>query len=147
MEQDEWLRFVDDQVSVQEIMLKIRERLAQRNHEELKDNPETLSEMLWHEMLGPVEEEATQKRIPLRQDECDIVPRHYVIEWRIPILGPLHALVRRIINDEIRRYLMPSLQRQSNFNLKVLRSLRGLAQENAQLRQQLAELTTLLDTH
>jgi hypothetical protein len=78
--------------------------------------------------------------VTIRQRDGDIVPRYYAIEWRIPILGPIHAKVRRIINDEIRRYLMPSLRKQSTLNRQMLRALNDLGQENARLRQEIKGL-------
>lgn len=94
---------------------------------------------LWQEMIGD-EEFKLGETVSIRRRDCDIVPRNYVIDWRIPILGPAHALVRRIINDEIRRYLMPSLRKQSNLNRRLLRALRELSRENAELRQEIEKL-------
>jgi hypothetical protein len=72
--------------------------------------------------------------------ECDIVPAHYVIDWRVPILGPIHAAVRRVIHAEMRRFVLPALIKQSHLNRVVLQALSELCQENARLRQELAEL-------
>src|SRR5690606_41931981 len=73
-------------------------------------------------------------------EDCEVLPRDYVIDWRIPILGPIHAFVRRIVNAEIRRYLEPGLIRQTRFNRWVLRELQALQQENDALRRELASL-------
>lgn len=140
---DDLIEIRDPEIEVAEIMRKIRERVAQRegvaSSEEME--PVAVAESLRAEMIGePVDSSALGKHVSIRQNDCDIVPRHYVIDWRIPILGPIHAVVRRVINAEIRRYLMRSLKKQSHFNRKVLRALRSLAKENAQLRQQVEEL-------
>ena len=140
---DNWLAISDQDISVGEIMRRIRERAA-RHYDGAPsegERPEQIAETLWNEMLGDVEGESVLSEwVSIRQSDCDIVPRQYVIDWRIPILGPIHAVVRRVINAEIRRYLMPSLNKQSRFNRKVLRAVRGLARENAHLRQQIEEL-------
>lgn len=72
--------------------------------------------------------------------ECDIVPTHYVIDWRVPIIGPIHAAIRRVIHAEMRRFVLPALIKQSHMNRAVLQALSELCQENARLRQELAEM-------
>ena len=140
---DDWLELPDGEIDVAEIMQKIRMRVADREGAAASDASDAaaLAEALRVEMIGePVDSSALGRHVSIRQNECDIVPRHYVIDWRIPILGPIHAVVRRIINAEIRRYLSPSLKKQSHFNRKVLRALKALAEENARLHQQIEEL-------
>ena len=140
---DDWLELPDGEIDVAEIMQKIRMRVAEREGAVASDASDAaaLAEALRAEMIGePVDSSALGRRVSIRQNECDIVPRHYVIDWRIPILGPIHAVVRRVINAEIRRYLSPSLKKQSHFNRKVLRALKALAEENARLHQQIEDL-------
>jgi hypothetical protein len=143
MMSEDWLEVSDGEIDVAEVMQKIRMRVAQREDSVASEtaDPEAVAESLRAEMIGePMDRSALGKHVSIRQSDCDIVPRHYIIDWRIPILGPIHAVVRRVINAEIRRYLMRSLKKQSHFNRKVLRALRSLAKENAQLRQQVEEL-------
>jgi hypothetical protein len=140
---DDWLEISDENINVEEIMRQIRERIARRSGippSEEAERPEDVVEALWRERIGDIEETVFSKRVPIRLHDCDVVPRYYVIDWRIPILGPVHAVVRRIINAEIRRYLLPSLEKQSSFNRKVMRALRDLVQENIHLRQEIGEL-------
>lgn len=140
---EDWLQISDDGINVNEIMQQIRERIARENNNtpdaEVED-PVAVADDLWREMIGTTDELFPNQPFPIRQQDCDIIPRHYVIDWRIPILGPAHAIVRRLINAEIRRYLLPTLEKQSRFNRKVRRTLQSLAQENRQLRQELEEL-------
>jgi hypothetical protein len=72
--------------------------------------------------------------------DCDLVPARYEIDWRVPIIGPIHAAIRRLINAEIRRFLLPSLVKQSHLNRVVLRLLQELEQENVRLCQEMARL-------
>lgn len=143
---DYWLEIPgENNVNVQEIMRHIRQRIAAREGEEageFAEEPASVAASLWEEIIG---EQSGIGIFPLGPRECDIVPRGYTIEWRVPILGPLHAIVRRIINAEIRRYLLPSLEKQSAFNRKVRRILRDLIQENARLRQEIKELQEALE--
>ncbi len=140
---EDWLQVGDEEIDVAEIMRRIRQRLAQRETTAggEEEDLQALAESLRREILGETTEwGAAGRQISIRQQECEIVPHHYTIDWRIPILGPIHALVRRVINDEIRRYLLPSLRQQSNLNRKMLRALKSLAEENARLHEELAEL-------
>jgi len=140
---DNWLEIPDQDTNVKEIMQRIRERAARHYSGSLPEGekPEDIAEALWNKTIGDVESDSLLSEwISIRQSDCDIMPRQYVIDWRIPILGPIHSVVRRVINAEIRRYLSPSLKKQSHFNRKALRALRGLARENARLRQQVEAL-------
>jgi hypothetical protein len=140
---ENWLEVSDENVNVEDIMRQIRERVAR--HGDVPppgeaERPEAVAENLWKEMIGDTADGPASQPISIRQRDCDITPRYYVIDWRIPILGPIHAIVRRIINAEIRRYLFSSLEKQSRFNRQVLKALTGLAQENARLQQEIEEL-------
>lgn len=140
---EDWLEIRDENVNVEEIMQQIRERIARRSGTTSPDEqkPEVVVQTLWEETIGGAEEgSAIGWHVSIRQRDCDILPRYYVIDWRMPILGPIHAVVRRIINAEIRRYLFPSLERQSRLNRQVLRALESLSQENARLRQEIEKL-------
>lgn len=145
---DDWLDIPDGNINAEEIMERVRARIARRSgasltssSDEEGESPVTVAEALWQEMLGDTAgRSASGNHIPVQQRDCDIVPRYYVIDWRTPILGPIHALVRRIINAEIRRYLLPSLEKQSHFNRRMLRILEGLAEENGRLRREIEEL-------
>ena len=138
----DWLEISDKDVNVEEIMQRIRERIARRGMSPGEvEVPTTIAENLWKEIVSDATVESVSGKLILIQlRDCDIVPRHYVIDWRVPILGPIHAVVRRVINDEIRRYLFVSLEKQALFNRKVLRALKGLAEENARLRQEIEVL-------
>lgn len=138
---DDWLDIADENIDVQEIMRRIRERIAQQEGVAVDEtDPAIIAADLWKEMIGnPTDDSLTGRIAAIRPRDCDIVPRDYVIDWRMPILGPIHAVVRRVINAEIRRYLTPSLGKQSSLNRQLLQMIKDLAQENAELRQKLGE--------
>ena len=141
---DDWIEVPDDAINAEEIMQQVRERIARRTSvpsPEEAQGPTVIAEALRAEMIEePADGSVLGKRFPIRRLDCDIVPRGYVIDWRIPILGPIHALVRRVINAEIRRYLLPSLEKQSQLNRQMLRVLEELIRENGRLRQEINEL-------
>ncbi len=103
--------------------------------------PEAIAASLWQQMIGyeRIDTEAlAQTKLQLR--DCDIVPRHYTIGWQNPILGPIYAFIRNIINGEIRRFLSPSLERQSALNRQMLRMINDLRTENERLQQEIVDL-------
>jgi hypothetical protein len=141
---DDLIEIHDDEIDVQDIMRQIRANIARRKGEPVEEtelDPVALSRELWESAIGETARFQQQiDNIPLTHHDCDIVPRNYVIDWYIPILGPIHSLVRRVINAEVRRYLDASLNKQTRFNENVFRALRYLAQENYNLKRELEEL-------
>jgi hypothetical protein len=53
----------------------------------------------------------------------------------------LHAIVRRVINAEVRRYLTASLEKQSSLNRRMLQVLKELVAENERLSREVAQFT------
>jgi len=133
---DDLIIIHDDQIDVQDIMRQIRANIARRTGAAAEVDPVAVSDELWSNTIGGAETRGALEQIPLTRHDCDIVPQNYVIDWRNPVLGPPHAVVRRVINAEVRRYLDASLAKQTRFNETVLRTLRQLAQENAALRRE-----------
>ena len=137
---DDLIIIHDDQIDVQDIMRQIRANIARRTGTAPDVDPVAVSDELWSNTIGAAETRSALEQIPLTRHDCDIVPQNYVIDWRNPVLGPPHAVVRRVINDEVRRYLDASLAKQTRFNETVLRTLRQLTQENAALRREIDRL-------
>ena len=142
---ENWLEISDDEIDVADIIHQIRARIAQREGSPLTEDPAAVAASLRRELgdepgTESGDESTFGRRLRLRVQDTDIIPRNYVIDWRIPILGPIHSIVRRLINDEIRRFLFPSLDKQSRFNRQILRLVQELAEENRRLRQEVALL-------
>jgi hypothetical protein len=158
----DWLEIKQSDVDAREVARRVRERLSRRDLSREGEDPVTVARMLWEEAVGPAVDGAPADGAPAEGrpigvasadwismwlNDCDLVPRNYTIDWRTPILGPIHATIRRIVNAEIRRYLMPALEKQSFLNRKVLQTLddlarqnQGLARENARLREEVERL-------
>lgn len=137
--EDHWLEIPDDDIDATSIEEKIRRRLAQRDGTAAADHtedPEVIAHTLWKDMI----ENSAGDEVTIQPRDCDILPHNYVIGWRVPILGPVHALVRRLINAEIRRYISSSLEKQSYLNRQVVRLLQDLVDENKRLRREIEEL-------
>lgn len=137
-DQSKWLRIADDQVDVDELMDIIRRRVAMRRASQQAgegEDPGELAQKLYRELIADRDDVSG-----LSVEDCEILPDDYVIDWRIPVIGPIHALVRRVINAEIQRYLQAGLIRQSRLNRQVLLELHRLAQENRVLRERIDRL-------
>jgi hypothetical protein len=132
-----WLRIGDDEIKVEAVMEEIERRVAARRATSpaSANTPEDTARRLYHEML-----KNNDDRWILSSRDCEVLPRTYVIDWHIPILGPIHGLVRRVINAEIRRYLEAGLIRQTRFNREVLLEVQRLTQENRELQERIAAL-------
>jgi hypothetical protein len=136
---DNWLEIADEAIDAQAIMQQIGERVDGYEREGEID-PVSIAEVVRQEIIGsPIGGDALTQWISVWPADCNLVPKYYKIDWRIPILGPINALVRRIIRAEIDRYLLPSLEKQTILNHKLLNALQALAQENEELKQALAE--------
>lgn len=134
-----WLKIPGEEVGVEGVMRSLRQRVFEQQARRLPEaeSPVEIAQALWEEMIV---DQAKEVNFMIPWHECDIMPDRYVIDWRIPILGPIHAVVRRVINAEIRRYLLPSLRKQSHLNRRLLQYLRDVSEENARLQRQIEEL-------
>jgi hypothetical protein len=142
---ESWLESEDPDLNAREIERRIEERMARRAG---SGSSETCEEVVLDldgqavrspDVALPAREAACEAVARWLQD-CDIVPDSYVIDWRVPIIGPIHAAIRRVIHAEVRRYVHPALVKQSHLNRAVLQALDELCQENARLRQELSGL-------
>ncbi len=137
---EKWLEIADPEIDAQELMAQIEKRIAGRDDVQDECSPADVVESVRQEIVdSPLGGEALRKWALIWSNDCDLVPRHYKIDWRLPIIGPIHALVRRVIHAEIQRYLLVSLEKQSYLNRELVKILQGLAEENVRLRQKLEE--------
>jgi len=136
--ENNWLEIADEAIDTTQIEQQIYERMAKRNFQLYNNSecPKEIARKLWQEMIG----NTISNKLAISLETCDIVPRNYVIDWRIPILGPINALLRRLINAEIRRFLSSSLEQQSYVNRQVYQLLHDLLEENAQLRREIESI-------
>jgi hypothetical protein len=136
---ESWLEIGDEKLDAREVERRVEERLARREAGTVHARPEF--DVGQGRPRADLQASDARSEILARwEQDCDLVPAHYEIDWRVPVIGRIHAAVRRVINAEIRRFLFPSLVKQSHLNRAVLRLLRDLEDENAQLRQELAQL-------
>ena len=144
---ESWLEIPDEQLDAQEIERRIQERMAQRTGGEAGERALDRDQDGVLPGSTPPVGESARNMVSRWLRDCDIVPANYVIDWRVPILGPIHTAIRRVIHAEMRRFLLPALEKQSHLNRAVLQALAELLQENArlssdleQVRQELAQL-------
>jgi hypothetical protein len=140
----DWLEIMDETIDTQAVARRVRERTAEHSHGEL-DGAATgivaLVDDTWVEMIGAQNIRGQESDgLLIGPDDCDVVPRDYAIGWRTPIIGPIHALVRRIIHAEVRRFVGPALERQSAINRQLLDAVENLVHQNACLREEIQRL-------
>jgi len=138
---ENWIEVAD--AEAEQLVRRIKDNLTRRGAEQLAagEDPLAIAQAVRQAWFGERADVPTAKDLAsLVAADCDIVPRDYAITWRTPVLGPLHALFRRIIHAEMRRYLLRSLERQSYLNSVFLGALCELAHENQWLRQEIQRL-------
>ncbi|MCL5958817.1 MAG: methyltransferase domain-containing protein, partial [Chloroflexi bacterium] len=135
-----------DDVDVKALVRQIREQVAQRGVEARAEQQllvETQEE-LWREQRESWTVSEPPERVPPPSlEECEVVPGEYAIDWQNPILGPLNAQLRKIINAELRAYVRPMLEKQTHLNYKI----KDLFREVHQLRLDLHKLSREADEH
>jgi len=140
----DWLEIPDGAIDTQAVVRRVRERVARHSRDVQGDRLDELVatvDAIWAEVTTePTSAREGDSEVLVNLDDCDVVPRHYTIGWRAPIVGPIHAMVRRIIYAEVRRYLGPALERQSTMNRQLLQAVRSLTQQNARLREEIQSL-------
>lgn len=141
---EEWLEVGDERIDAGEMMRRVRERMESREPGgpgKGGQDPLAVAEAVRREVIGePLFDTSLYGGTSIWDHDCDLVPHDYVIDWRMPLIGPAHALIRRVINDELRRYLDRSLDKQSHLNRQVLHVLQALVDENARLRREIEAL-------
>jgi hypothetical protein len=128
-----WLEIADDKLDAREVERRVEERLAQRDTGARLACPE-FDVGDGHSCSDSQLLDERSEILTRWEQDCDLVPAHYEIDWRVPVIGRIHAAVRRVINAEIRRFLLASLVKQSHLNRALLRLVRDLDGENARLR-------------
>jgi len=68
------------------------------------------------------------------------VNAHWGIASRLPVLGPVVVLVRRMLRIGLRWYINPIVEQQNLFNEAAVAALYDLQLENERLRDEIASL-------
>ena len=130
---ESWLEVGDRELDADEIRRRVEERMAGRppgNEGPGCEDP----------ALDPDAPDATRDTVSRWLQDCDVVPAHYEIDWRVPVVGRIHAAIRRVIHAEVRRFVLPALEKQGHLNRAMLQALDELGEENARLRCELAQM-------
>ncbi|AKB49879.1 hypothetical protein MSBRW_0626 [Methanosarcina barkeri str. Wiesmoor] len=105
----------DDEINVEEIMEKIRENIRERKENEDPKNTEEIEHVFSEvssKTRSPQESGVINSDYDLRND-------NYTISSHRPFLGPFLIKGRKLVHGEIRRYVDPVLQKQSQLNYNL----------------------------
>jgi hypothetical protein len=130
---ESWLEVGDTELDAGEIRRRVEERMASRPPGDESAGCEDLA-------LDFDAPDATRDTVSCWLQDCDIVPAHYEIDWRVPVVGRIHAAIRRVIHAEVRRFVLPALEKQGHLNRAMLQALEELEEENARLRRELEQM-------
>jgi hypothetical protein len=144
-----WLEISDPEVNAAQVASEVRRRMNARDQpgdaspnglDADAADPIEVADAVFQSRFGRSRDGPFMEGLADLARDCEIVPENYAIDWRVPIIGRAHAAVRRVINAEIRRYLLPMLQKQGYINKRLLEALARLEQENVELRRKLERL-------
>lgn len=108
----------DDDVNVLEIMKQIRENIRKRDHKNVTNSCHDLQSSTngFSSNNSQIDNELDNLKM-----YCDINNDTYTIDSHRPVIGNGLVKGRRLVNDEVRRYVDPMIFKQSNFNNNVLK--------------------------
>ncbi len=113
-----------DALDVERIMVEIRAQIAERQEQGELVEPDLNHYRLFRGI--PPELSENQRDLNTRWDQ---IYEPFEVRSRLPVLGPLWAMIRRRIHGEVRAYLDPMIWRQVEFNASAVRSLNALVRE------------------
>lgn len=133
----------DDEINVEEIMEKIRENIKERKESEDPKSAEEIEKVFSEVSPGA----RTPQESGIINSDYDIRNENYSISSHRPVLGAFLIKGRRLVHGEVKRYVDPVFQKQSqlNYNLAgVLSSAKEVADSCSdkveQLKSEIGEL-------
>lgn len=120
----------DDEINVEEIMAKIRERI--RRHQaagELSANPDTRIAPDQSARTGLTIDDSLQRDLAYLNTYREIQNNSYFISSHRPYIGKIIVKGRTLVHGEIRRYVDPIIDKQSGFNKSTVQVLNSLVQK------------------
>jgi 2-polyprenyl-3-methyl-5-hydroxy-6-metoxy-1,4-benzoquinol methylase/predicted O-methyltransferase YrrM len=136
----------DDEINVEEIMEKIRENIKKRKESGVYDNRITEEiEQVFSDVS--CSKEIKSQEVGITDSNFDIRNSNYSISSHRPMLGKFLVKGRNLVHGEVRRYVDPVFQRQSelNYNLAGLLSdskkeVNSFSNEMKQLKTEIEDL-------
>ena len=125
---DETFEIRDEDINVQEIMVKIRENIRRRQSEgKLLPDPETLISSSPCEGLNRDANESTQSDLSYINSNWDIHDNSYHIYSHHRYIGKILVKGRQLVHGEVRRYIDPIISRQTEFNACMVRFMNQIS--------------------
>lgn len=109
----------DEEINVEEIMKKIRENIKDRKESGVYDNENSEEiEQVFSDISRS--KEKSSHELESINSNCDIRNNSYSISSHRPIMGKFLVKGRNLVHGEVRRYVDPALQKQSELNYKLV---------------------------
>jgi 2-polyprenyl-3-methyl-5-hydroxy-6-metoxy-1,4-benzoquinol methylase len=107
----------DEEVNVEEIMEKIRENIRKRKESGDYKSAEEI-EQVFSEVSSSRARNSQESEI--LNSKCDILNNSYSISSHRPVLGSFLVKSRKLVHGEVRRYVDPVFQKQSELNSNLV---------------------------
>ncbi len=122
----------DKEIDVKKIMKKIRDNIRRRREERGEVDVEDLE----REAYAGDSSYNTQSDIDSINANWNIENKTYRINSHRKILGPFFITGRKLVHEEVRRYVDPIFWKQNEFNARTVRILNHLSKELQKLKRQ-----------
>lgn len=135
----------DDEINVEEIMCKIRENIHKRRQNGAYDPK--IESIIDQPLTPPAD--AGQGDIKADLDHLNShwdVHAQYNITSHRPVIGRLLIYGRQLIHGEVKRYVDLIAGKQTEFNLRIIRSLRNILKKIETLTSRTESLDNRIDT-
>jgi len=133
----------DDEINVEEIMVKIRENIQRRHAAgELPKDPDSVIGIPSKNCLDRESNDIIQDDLTYINSNWDIHNNNYVMSSHHPYIGKFILWGRQLVHGEVRRYIDPMISRQTEFNASAVRIITQTSQRCAHLNQKQQEMET-----
>jgi 2-polyprenyl-3-methyl-5-hydroxy-6-metoxy-1,4-benzoquinol methylase len=140
---DNTIEIRDDEINVEEIMVKIRKNIQMRQAAgELPKDPDAVIGVPSMNCIEGESDDIIQRDLTYVNSNWDIHYNNYVISSHHPYIGKFLLQGRQLVHGEVRRYVDPMISRQTEFNASAVRIITQTSQRCAQLNQHQQALET-----
>jgi SAM-dependent methyltransferase len=133
---DDTFEIKDDEINVEEIMKKIKENIAMRKAQGAYSTED--ERLINSDYAVPIIDDSQLKSdYSYINNNWNVETNNYFISSHRKFIGPILVKGRQTINDEVKRYVDPSILKQNEYNLHIARILTKISKnlETSQAEQ------------